>query len=72
YYFTNAHIPRALDAQGLQAIASGFTLAGECYGDVNLALQDALANASKEDLVVVCGSIFLVAEVNKELITQQA
>ncbi|MGZ3939898.1 MAG: bifunctional folylpolyglutamate synthase/dihydrofolate synthase [Flavisolibacter sp.] len=72
YYFTNAHIPRALDAQGLQAIASGFTLAGEWYGDVNLALQDALANASKEDLVVVCGSIFLVAEVNKELITQQA
>ena len=72
YYFTQAHIPRALDAQILQSKASEFQLEGIYFDDVNAALNQAILNASKNDLIIVCGSIFLVAEVNKELITQQA
>ena len=72
YYFTNAHIPRALDAQELQTKAAAFKLQGDSYEDVNAALQHALAAASADDLVIVCGSIFLVAEVSKESIAEQA
>jgi folylpolyglutamate synthase/dihydropteroate synthase len=35
-------------------------------------LQQALTTAAVNDLIIVCGSIFLVGEVNRELITQQA
>jgi dihydrofolate synthase / folylpolyglutamate synthase len=72
YYFTQAHIPRALPSKELQENASTFSLKGNAYPDVNEALQAALTNALPDDLVIVCGSIFLVAEVNKELILQQA
>jgi len=65
YYFTQSHIPRALDAQSLKAKAAAFNLRGEIYEDVNTALHKAIANASKNDLIVVCGSIFLVAEVDR-------
>ena len=64
YYFTQAHIPRALDKERLQAQAQSFGLAGCVFDDVNLALKNALSNASPKDLIIVCGSIFLVAEVN--------
>lgn len=69
YYFTNAHIPRALDAKDLLLKASEYNLAGDRHENVNLALRNALSNASTNDVIVVCGSIFLVAEVNRELIT---
>lgn len=72
YYFTQAHIPRALDAPLLREKAFQFQLQGNAFGDVNLALQNALNNAATNDLIIVCGSIFLVAEVNKESITQQS
>ena len=71
YYFTQSHIPRALDAEILQSKASEFNLEGNYYDDVNTAVQHALANASKNDLIIICGSIFLVAEVNRDSITQQ-
>jgi dihydrofolate synthase/folylpolyglutamate synthase len=72
YYFSHAHIPRALDPQILQSKAAQFQLEGNYFDDVNTALRHAMASALKKDLVIVCGSIFLVAEVNKDLITQQA
>jgi dihydrofolate synthase / folylpolyglutamate synthase len=72
YYFTEAHIPRALNAEVLQFKASEFGLEGYSYDDVNLALQQALTTAAVNDFIIVCGSIFLVGEVNRELITQQA
>jgi dihydrofolate synthase/folylpolyglutamate synthase len=65
YYFTQANIPRALDKELLKAQASKYNLMGNIFDDVNLALQNSLANASPDDLVIVCGSIFLVAEVNR-------
>lgn len=64
YYFTHAHIPRALPGEELKQKAEAFRLHGAVYSDVNAALSAAKKNAGKADLIVVCGSIFLVAEVN--------
>jgi dihydrofolate synthase / folylpolyglutamate synthase len=63
YYFTQASIPRALEAEELQRQAATAGLKGKAYPDVNTALKQALAVAKKEDLILVCGSVFLVAEV---------
>jgi dihydrofolate synthase / folylpolyglutamate synthase len=68
YYFTNADIPRALDAAILQEKAVQLGLEGEQYSDVNSALQKALSIAGEEDMIVVCGSVFLVGEVNTALV----
>jgi dihydrofolate synthase/folylpolyglutamate synthase len=65
YYFTQAHIARALDKEQLANKAKIFGLRGEVFDDVNLALKNALKKASRDDLIIVCGSIFLVAEVKR-------
>ncbi len=63
YYFTKAQIPRALPEEALKAKAAAMHLKGEAYAEVNIAL-DAAKNASAEnDLILVCGSVFLVGEV---------
>lgn len=64
YYFTQASIPRALDAHSLKQEAQRFHLKGDAYNDVNTALKAAIAAAKKEDLVIVCGSVFVVGEVS--------
>lgn len=63
YYFTKAHIPRALPEPDLQQKAAAFNLTGNCFENVNAAIADALQHATKDDLVLVCGSVFLVGEV---------
>lgn len=65
YYFTQANIPRALEAQILMEKGRDHGLHGEKFADVNSALNQAKANAVKEDLIIVCGSVFLVGEVNQ-------
>jgi dihydrofolate synthase/folylpolyglutamate synthase len=63
YYFAKADIPRGLDAELLREQAEGFGLRGNAYGSVAEAL-DAAKNAARDgDLVLVIGSIFVVAEV---------
>jgi dihydrofolate synthase / folylpolyglutamate synthase len=42
------------------------SLRGNHYPEVNIALQAAISNAGKKDLIVVCGSVFVVGEVNIE------
>ncbi len=64
YYFTQAHIPRALPAEILAETGRSFSLNGKSYNDVHLALEDALTHAHKDDLILVCGSVFLVGEVD--------
>ncbi len=64
YYFTEANIPRALNADTLAQMAAKYDLKGKKYENVNAALKDAKAKASKDDLIIVCGSVFLVGEVN--------
>jgi dihydrofolate synthase/folylpolyglutamate synthase len=65
YYFTQADIPRALPAEDLQAKAAAHGLHGKVYSNVNAALDAAKKASGKNDLIIVCGSIFLVAEVTQ-------
>ncbi len=63
YYFTNANIPRALPAGELSGKASQQGLTGHVFNNVNEALTAAKAKAHPDDLILVCGSVFLVGEV---------
>ena len=63
YYFSNAHSPRALSVQELKEKAQQFDLTGEAFDNVNEAVASARLAANTGDLVLVCGSNFLVAEV---------
>lgn len=62
YIFAQASIPRAMPADQLQQIAKAHDLTGEVIPDVNDALSYALSKATKDDLILVCGSVFLVGE----------
>lgn len=63
YYFTQAQIPRAMAADALRLKGKDQNLEGESYPDVNTAIKAAKATAHKDDLILVCGSVFLVGEV---------
>lgn len=63
YYFTRAQIPRALPEAELAAQANAVGLEGHAYPTVAEALAAAKAHARPRDLVIVCGSVFVVAEV---------
>lgn len=65
YYFTKAQIPRALDEMILQQKAKAYNLKGKTYRNVNDALTKAKQCASADDLILVCGSVFLVGEVER-------
>jgi dihydrofolate synthase/folylpolyglutamate synthase len=65
YYFTQSHIPRALPVNELAAQAGVIGLNGNSFEDVNIALTDAKKNANHNDLILVIGSVFLVAEVDR-------
>ncbi|MGF2411669.1 bifunctional folylpolyglutamate synthase/dihydrofolate synthase [Ferruginibacter sp.] len=64
YYFTHAHIPRAMAAAELQTKAATFNLHGNTFDDVNKAVAAAKQKATATDLIIVCGSVFLVGEVD--------
>ena len=65
YYFTQSHIPRALPVHELAAEANAIGLNGHAFEDVNIALDAAIKNANQQDLILVIGSVFLVAEVDR-------
>jgi dihydrofolate synthase/folylpolyglutamate synthase len=56
-----------LDALVLKEKAKETGLRGEVYRDVNQAIKVALTKATKDDMILVCGSVFLVGEVNTPL-----
>jgi dihydrofolate synthase/folylpolyglutamate synthase len=65
YYFTNAHLPRALPATVLAEQAAALGLHGKAFDNVNIAITAALeAISSANDIVLVCGSVFVVGEVD--------
>ena len=64
YYFTQAHIPRALPANELQSLALSIGLQGEYYDHVNEAIYAAKEKAAPTDVVLVCGSFFVIAEIS--------
>jgi len=64
YYFTNAHIPRALPHAELKSMANAKNLKGDSFDDVNEAITAAKKMANENDVIIVCGSFFILAEVN--------
>jgi len=64
YYYTKAQIPRALPELQLAEMAAGFGLKGNMYASVGKAIESAKEISRKKDLIVVCGSVFVVGEVN--------
>jgi dihydrofolate synthase/folylpolyglutamate synthase len=67
YYFSNAHIERAMPHGDLLEKAKDFGLNGESFDDVNKAVNAAKHNAAETDIIIVCGSVFLIAEVDTGL-----
>lgn len=63
YYFAKADIPRGMDSVKLKNIASQYGLAGYDYFSVPAAYRIAKATANSNDLVIVAGSIFVLAEI---------
>lgn len=63
YYFTKAQIPRALAADELAAKGESLGLKGHHYPSVPEALKAARNAANADDLILVCGSVFVVGEV---------
>ena len=63
YFFCQASIPRALDANILREKASMIGLHGEVVPDINKAIEIARTRASKEDFIFIGGSTFVVGEV---------
>ncbi len=63
YYFCKANLPRGLDAGELKQQAAEFNLHGEMYESVAAAFAAAKKQAQKPDMILVAGSVFVVAEV---------
>jgi dihydrofolate synthase/folylpolyglutamate synthase len=64
YYFTKAQIARALPEVQLMEKASEYNLYGTHFPEVNMALTAARNNAGKDDMILVCGSVYVAGEVN--------
>lgn len=63
YYFTQAPIPRALPSEELKQKAEQYDLEGNHYPILKDAINAARASAGADDLILICGSVFLVAAV---------
>jgi dihydrofolate synthase/folylpolyglutamate synthase len=66
YYFTQANIPRALNVGTLKEYANKLNLTGTTHENVNDAIEAALHKANVDDLIIVCGSIFVVGEIDRQ------
>lgn len=62
FYFTQPSVPRRLPVADLQAAAGEMGIEGPGYGNVKEAIAAARKVAGFDDLVLVTGSIFLVAD----------
>lgn len=62
YYLAKPNIPRGLDERELKEKFDQQGLNAESFLDSRLAYENAKKAASPDDLILVCGSIFLVAE----------
>ena len=63
YYFCKPNVDRGLDEDKLKQKASQYTLLGQSYSSVNEAYKKSLKVATKNDVIFVGGSTFVVAEV---------
>lgn len=71
YYFTRPSVERGLDETTLASTAELHGRHGDSYSDVMSALAAARQASSVTDLIIVTGSIFLVADLLRELKTEK-
>lgn len=64
FYFTNAHIPRALPHADLKELAAQKNLLGDSFDYVNEAIAMAKTKAGPDDVIMVCGSFFIIGEID--------
>lgn len=62
YYFTKAHVARAMDENALAGLARKYGLKGSCYPTVGEAYKAARSSSKPEDMVFIGGSSFVVAD----------
>ena len=62
WYFSQPSVPRGLPVGELAAAAREMGLTGPCYSNVKDAIDAARSTAAADDLVLVTGSIFLIAD----------
>ena len=67
YYYTRPSVERGLDENILGQVASEHGKTGDVFPDVTAAMSAARMAASPDDLILVTGSIFLVADLLREL-----
>jgi dihydrofolate synthase/folylpolyglutamate synthase len=65
FYFCSFQLPRALPAKILAETAQEFGIIGHYFDNVNLALAEARQQADSNDLILIGGSTFVVAEVDE-------
>ncbi len=65
YYFTQASVKRSLSADELLLKAGSYITKAQCYSTVVDAYKSALNSTTKEDVVFVGGSTFVVADLLK-------
>lgn len=63
YYYTEPSVPRKMPVEQLSETAERIGMAGNVFKDVHEAIACACSNAQKDDLILITGSIFLVADV---------
>ena len=64
YFFSQANNPRAISALDLQKLALEKGLNGEVFPDVNEAIARAKSLAGPADGILICGSTYLIGEIN--------
>ena len=62
WYFTQPSVPRRKPVGELQQTARSMGINGEAYNSVSEAYHAALHAANRNDLILITGSIFLVAD----------
>lgn len=67
YYFCKADIPRAMDVSALMESAIALGRVGAAFNTVEEAINAARDNAGDDDLILIGGSNFVVAEIDRSL-----
>lgn len=65
-YFSSPSVPRGLSAENLARKAAEYGLYGEVIPDVNVALAQARESAAGDDMILIAGSNFLLADLKIE------
>ena len=63
FYFCKPDIIRGMETDSLESIAKDFNFNYQSYHSVKEALETAQNNANEKDIIIIGGSIFVVAEV---------